>query len=76
MSELLNAYWPMILIAVALGLIVGLIVFRRPKQRVTLSQAEAPVRPHMAAVSHDQAVPPRDHHPARRPGAGLLAPRP
>lgn len=57
MSELLNAYWPMILVAVALGLIVGLVVFRRPKQRVTLSKAEAPVRPHMAAVSEERAVP-------------------
>lgn len=57
MSELLNAYWPMILVAVALGLVVGLIVFRRPKQRVTLSQTEAPVRPHMAAVSHEEEVP-------------------
>lgn len=60
MSELLNAYWPMILVAVALGLIVGLVVFRRPKQRVTLSKTDAPVRPHMAAtpaVSHERAVP-------------------
>ena len=57
MSELLNAYWPMILVAVALGLIVGLVVFRRPKQRVTLSRTEAPVRPHMAAVEQERAVP-------------------
>jgi predicted flap endonuclease-1-like 5' DNA nuclease len=57
MSELLNAYWPMILVAVAIGLIVGLIVFRRPKQRVTLSKTEVPVRPHMAAVSQERAVP-------------------
>lgn len=56
MSELLNAYWPMILVAIAIGLIVGLIVFRRPKQRVTLSKAEAPVRPHMA-VTHERQVP-------------------
>lgn len=57
MSELLNAYWPMILVAVAIGLVVGLVIFRRPKQRVTLSKAETPVRPHMAAVSHEQPVP-------------------
>jgi predicted flap endonuclease-1-like 5' DNA nuclease len=50
MSELLNAYWPMILVAVAIGLVVGLVIFRRPKQRVTLSKAEAPVRPHMAVA--------------------------
>lgn len=61
MSELLNAYWPMILVAVAIGLIVGLVVFRRPKQRVTLSKTEAPVRPHMAApIEHERAVPARD----------------
>lgn len=57
MSELLNAYWPMILVAVAIGLIVGLVIFRRPKQHVTLSKTEAPVRPHMAAVSQEQVVP-------------------
>lgn len=57
MSELLNAYWPMILVAVAIGLIVGLVVFRRPKQRVTLSKAEAPVRPHMATVEQRREVP-------------------
>ncbi|GLR46487.1 hypothetical protein [Sphingomonas astaxanthinifaciens] len=57
MTELLNAYWPMILVAVAIGLITGLIVFRRPKQRVTLSKSDAPVRPHMAAVTEERAVP-------------------
>lgn len=57
MSELLNAYWPMILVAVAIGLLVGLVIFRRPKQRVTLSKTEAPVRPHMAAVSEERQVP-------------------
>jgi predicted flap endonuclease-1-like 5' DNA nuclease len=57
MSELLNAYWPMILVAVAIGLIVGLVIFRRPKQRVTLSQTEAPVRPHMAAVTQERPLP-------------------
>jgi predicted flap endonuclease-1-like 5' DNA nuclease len=56
MSELLNAYWPMILVAVAIGLIVGLVVFRRPKQRVTLSRTEAPVRPHMGAVGEERRV--------------------
>ena len=57
MSELLNAYWPMILVAVAIGLIVGLVVFRRPKQHVTLSKTETPVRPHMAALGEEKAVP-------------------
>nr|WP_314442080.1 hypothetical protein [uncultured Sphingomonas sp.] len=57
MSELLNAYWPMILVAVAIGLVVGLVVFRRPKQRVTLSKTEAPVRPHMASIEQERPVP-------------------
>lgn len=59
MSELLNAYWPMILVAVAIGLVVGLVIFRKPKQRVTLSKADTPVRPHMA-VAKEQPVPARD----------------
>ena len=49
MSELWANYWPVILIAVAIGLIVGYFVFR-PKQRVTLTRDSAPVRPHMAAA--------------------------
>ena len=57
MTELWNAYWPMILVAIAIGIIVGLIIFRRPKQRVTLSKAEAPVRPHMASASLEQETP-------------------
>lgn len=47
MSELWAAYWPVILIAVAIGLITGFLIFR-PKQRVTLTKDSAPVRPHMA----------------------------
>lgn len=69
MSELLNAYWPMILVAVALGLIVGLVVFRRPKQRVTLSRTDAPVRPHMAAVEQERAVPSPTPSPSPEPVA-------
>src|SRR4029450_12662737 len=46
MSELLNAYWPVILIALVIGLIVGFLIFR-PRQRVRLTDS-APVRPHMA----------------------------
>jgi predicted flap endonuclease-1-like 5' DNA nuclease len=64
MTELWNAYWPMILIAVAIGLLVGTIAFRRPKQKVTLSKVETPVRPHMAstnpAVTHERPVPSPD----------------
>lgn len=56
MTELWNAYWPMILIAVAVGIVVGFFAFRTPKQKVTLSKAETPVRPHMA-VAAEQPVP-------------------
>lgn len=67
MTELWNAYWPMILVGIAIGIIVGLIIFRRPKQRVTLSQEAAPLRPHMA-VTRDEPVP--GTVPAPRPGEG------
>ena len=46
MTELLNTYWPAILVAVFIGLIVGLVIFR-PRQSVRLTDS-APVRPHMA----------------------------
>jgi predicted flap endonuclease-1-like 5' DNA nuclease len=46
LAELLNAYWPVILIALVIGLIVGLLMFR-PRQQVRLTDS-APVRPHMA----------------------------
>lgn len=48
MTELWNAYWPMILVAIAIGLVTGLIIFRRPRQKVMLTRTETPVRPHMA----------------------------
>jgi predicted flap endonuclease-1-like 5' DNA nuclease len=61
MTELWNAYWPMILVAVAIGIVIGTLAFRKPKQKVTLSRAEAPVRPHMAtAVTHERQVPAGD----------------
>jgi len=46
MTELLDTYWPVILIAVIIGLIVGSVIFR-PRQRVQLTDS-APTRPHMA----------------------------
>ena len=45
MIELWNEYWPVILVGLLIGLVVGYLVFR-PRQRVTLSQ-DIPVRPHM-----------------------------
>ena len=47
MSEVLREYWPVLLVIVILGLLIGLWVLR-PRQRVALSDS-APVRPHMAA---------------------------
>ena len=63
MTELWNSYWPMILVAVAIGLLVGFLIFR-PKQRVTLSRDETPVRPHMQAPA---AAPPMQSGPTPDP---------
>ena len=71
MTELWNAYWPMILVAIAIGLIVGLIAFRRPKQKVTLSKADGPVRPHMASVRQEQPVPHRHDRDGGGEGNGV-----
>ena len=46
MAELVSGYWPVMLAALVIGLIVGFLVFR-PRQRVRLTNS-APVRPHMA----------------------------
>ena len=46
--DVLNAYWPAILVAVVLIVLVAIILLR-PRQRVELTQDEAPVRPHMQA---------------------------
>ena len=51
MAELFNSYWPIVLIAVVIGLIVGFLVFR-PRQSVRLTDS-APIRPHMAAKAHE-----------------------
>lgn len=61
MAELLGNYWPVILLALVLGAIVGFLLFR-PRQRVRLSD-EVPRRPHMTA---DQAQK-RDPLEAMRP---------
>lgn len=46
--DVLNAYWPAILVAVVLIIIAALILLR-PRQRVQLTRDEAPIRPHMQA---------------------------
>lgn len=54
MSEVFTAYWPVILIALLIGLIVGFLVFR-PRQRVRLTDS-APKRPHMASRASETAL--------------------
>ena len=44
--EFMTIYWPVLLVGVVIGAIVGYLVFR-PRQRVRLSD-DTPVRPHMA----------------------------
>jgi predicted flap endonuclease-1-like 5' DNA nuclease len=46
--DVLNAYWPVILVAVVVIAIVAFVLLR-PRQRVELTQDQAPVRPHMQA---------------------------
>lgn len=47
MIELLTEYWPVVLVALLIGLIVGFLVFR-PRQRIRLTDS-TPTRPHMPA---------------------------
>ncbi len=44
--ELLRVYWPYLIVALAVAIVLGFLLLR-PKQRVRLSDS-APVRPHMA----------------------------
>lgn len=53
MPEFVTDYWPLILVALAVALIAGLIIFR-PRQRVRLTDS-APIRPHMAAKRDSRA---------------------
>jgi predicted flap endonuclease-1-like 5' DNA nuclease len=46
--EFINSYWPVFLIALIIGAIVGYLVFR-PRQRVALTDS-TPLRPHMTAA--------------------------
>jgi predicted flap endonuclease-1-like 5' DNA nuclease len=45
MAEVWNIYWPIVLVALAIGLITGYLLLR-PRQRVKLTDS-TPVRPHM-----------------------------
>jgi predicted flap endonuclease-1-like 5' DNA nuclease len=47
-----HIYWPVFLVALIIGVIVGYLVFR-PRQRIRLSQ-DVPLRPHMTAPANRQ----------------------
>jgi predicted flap endonuclease-1-like 5' DNA nuclease len=47
--EFIQVYWPVFLVALIIGVIVGYLVFR-PRQSVRLSDS-APIRPHMSQPS-------------------------
>ena len=47
--EFMTIYWPVLLVGVLIGAIVGYLVFR-PRQHVRLSD-DTPVRPHMAVAA-------------------------
>ncbi len=52
MPELLNEYWLVILVALAIAVILGLLLFR-PRQRVRLTDS-TPIRPHMASTRNSR----------------------
>jgi predicted flap endonuclease-1-like 5' DNA nuclease len=47
--EFVQTYWPIFVVALIIGLIVGYLVFR-PRQRVKLS-SDTPLRPHMTTAA-------------------------
>ena len=53
MAEVVSQYWPAILIALVVALIIGFLIFR-PRQRVRLTDS-APVRPHMTTKRDSRA---------------------
>jgi predicted flap endonuclease-1-like 5' DNA nuclease len=52
--EFIQLYWPVFLVALIIGVIVGYLVFR-PKQTVRLSDS-VPVRPHMSHASEGKNI--------------------
>ena len=55
MDLLWSQYWPLIVVALLIGIVAGYVAFR-PRQRVRLSD-DGPIRPHMvAAPKHDIPV--------------------
>jgi predicted flap endonuclease-1-like 5' DNA nuclease len=69
MIALLESYWPVILVALVVGLIAGMLIYR-PRQRVRLTDS-APVRPHMAASA--ASTPPGLGHEAEVTANYVLA---
>ena len=65
MADVFDLYWPVILLGVVIGAIVGLLVFR-PRQRVRLSD-QSPRRPHMTGEPAK-----KDPVEAMRPVATIL----
>ena len=54
MVELFQSYWPVIVVALVIGLLAGLLIFR-PRQTVRLTDS-APTRPHMARLSTETVL--------------------
>lgn len=54
MSQLWSEYWPIIMVAIAIGLITGWLAFR-PRQRVRLSDS-VPLRPHMTSTGEGKGL--------------------
>ena len=65
MTEMLGDYWPVIILALVLGAIVGFLLFR-PRQRVRLSD-EVPRRPHMTGEQAKKRDPIESMRPVPTP---------
>ena len=68
MVELFNQYWPVVVVALLIGIITGFLMFR-PRQRVRLTD-EAPRRPHMTGTTAAKAID-KQMPPPRGEGWGL-----
>lgn len=70
MVILFDTYWPVMLAALLIGLLVGYLVFR-PRQRVKLSDS-TPVRPHMAVSAGEGGAMAADRPTASGDGVGQV----
>ncbi len=66
MIILWNNYWPVLVIGLIIGCIVGYLIFR-PRQRVTLTD-DTPVRPHMTVAKDTATSSPDEIAQPRRQG--------